>query len=316
MAAKNAKQEPIYLPPQLNIDVELDGNRVVHLARPGAFVEKYDVRVVKRDGFKGQLIEGPEIRSLVVARGTPPPGIAHEAVATPRGILLHSAEDYDRVRSRISWLIPAAPPLPANPDDWEALCGRVRDSWRGRFSFAEEEVDSAGRVVATGLRPPQIGGIHAALAHWKASGEPATIVMPTGTGKTETMLALLAHERFERLLVVVPTNALRTQTVAKFRTFGLLKILGVLGPDAQYPVVGTVETVLPSAAAVTELFQRCNVLVATMAALTPCGDFIKQRIAELTSHLFIDEVPIFRRIGPRVFRSFPPRGSRRVTGCF
>ena len=36
-----------------------------------------------------------------------------------------------------------------------------------------------------GLRLPQIGAIHAIHAHWSVSHEPATIVMPTGTGKTE-----------------------------------------------------------------------------------------------------------------------------------
>jgi superfamily II DNA or RNA helicase len=35
--------------------------------------------------------------------------------------------------------------------------------------------------------------------------------MPTGTGKTETMLALLVAARPSRLLVLVPSDALREQ---------------------------------------------------------------------------------------------------------
>ena len=57
------------------------------------------------------------------------------------------------------------------------------------------------------------------LAHATRSTESATIVMPTGTRKTETMLALNAHQRFERLLVVVPIDALHEQIAGKFETF-------------------------------------------------------------------------------------------------
>ncbi|CAM5397192.1 hypothetical protein SALBM311S_10559 [Streptomyces alboniger] len=46
------------------------------------------------------------------------------------------------------------------------------------------------------LRRPQIGALHSVIGYW-ASGAtaPATVVMPTGTGKTETMLALLVAAR-------------------------------------------------------------------------------------------------------------------------
>src|SRR6476469_9999247 len=102
--------------------------------------------------------------------------------------------------------------------------------------MVEEEVHADGQVTP-GLRPPQVGAVYAALAHWTVSPAPATIVMPTGTGKTETMLALLVSQRLERLLVVVPNYALRTQLWEKFLTLGLLGTLGALGPGAQYPVV-------------------------------------------------------------------------------
>lgn len=65
-------------------------------------------------------------------------------------------------------------------------------------------------------------------AHWSLEHQPATIVMPTGTGKTETMLAALAAFGRSPLLVVVPWDALRAQTAQKFLTFGLLRKLKVL----------------------------------------------------------------------------------------
>lgn len=77
-------------------------------------------------------------------------------------------------------------------------CERVRRSWHEAFSFREQRYQDGQETP--GLRTPQIGAVHAVIAHWKVGNDPATIVMPTGTGKTETMLALLVCEQLERLL--------------------------------------------------------------------------------------------------------------------
>ncbi|MCK8788157.1 DEAD/DEAH box helicase family protein, partial [Roseomonas sp. NAR14] len=140
-------------------------------------------------------------------------------------------------------------------------------SWSSAFTFREEVRDGQGQIIKCGLRPPQVGALFAALAHWRGAADPATIVMPTGTGKTETMLAILAHEWMPRLLVVVPSNALRNQIVEKFETFGLLKPLGVLGPQARFPVVCTLRHMPRSAEEAERIFTRCNVVVASMQVL-------------------------------------------------
>ncbi|MFB9982376.1 DEAD/DEAH box helicase family protein [Mesorhizobium kowhaii] len=93
--------------------------------------------------------------------------------------------------------------------------GRVSASWADAVHLREGRSAENGPPARPGLRRPQIGGLHAALAHATRSTDPATIVMPTGTGKTETMLALNRHQCFERLLVVVPTDALREQISGK-----------------------------------------------------------------------------------------------------
>jgi hypothetical protein len=103
--------------------------------------------------------------------------------------------------------------------------GAVRASWIDRFAFRAERWDGDTPVEA-GLRSPQIGALHALLAHWTVTVEPATIVMPTGTGKTETMLAMLIATRPERLLVVVPTDPLREQVAEKFLGLGVLPSVG------------------------------------------------------------------------------------------
>jgi superfamily II DNA or RNA helicase len=143
--------------------------------------------------------------------------------------------------------------------------------------------------VLKGLRPPQIGALHATLGHWTVSDEAATIVMPTGTGKTETMLSLLIYKQLERLLVIVPTGALRDQVGGKFQTLGILRDAGVLKEGALYPVVGLLEHQLQNADDVDSVFLRCNVIVTTMSVIQGCAEEAQGRMAEVCSHLFIDE---------------------------
>lgn len=151
---------------------------------------------------------------------------------------------------------------------WPAVVADHANGWRGRFSFRVERPNSDGTVDAgkEGLRPPQIGALHAIGAHWSLSNQAATVVMPTGTGKTETMLSMLAAYERVSILVVVPTDALRSQTARKFLTFGLLRKLGVLVPETVNPIVGILRK-RPKTIEDLEIFERCNVVIATMAAL-------------------------------------------------
>jgi len=84
----------------------------------------------------------------------------------------------------------------------------VLSSFHGAFNYVEED-PAAGKP---GLRAPQAGAVHAVLGYWTTDpSQPATVVMPTGTGKTEAMLALFVAARPPRLLVIVPSDALREQ---------------------------------------------------------------------------------------------------------
>lgn len=164
---------------------------------------------------------------------------------------------------------------------------RARASWHGAFSFSEEDADT-GRI---GLRTPQIGALHAILAHWSISTETATIVMPTGIGKTETMLSTLISAACERLLVIVPTDALRAQIAGKFETLGILKAADskILGDAVQRPVVGTLKSRPKSIEEVATFFNQCNVIVATSQLVGGCASEVQARMCDLCSHLFIDE---------------------------
>ena len=78
------------------------------------------------------------------------------------------------------------------------------------------------------LRPPQRGAIYGLLAHWSLSNDTSTVVLPTGTGKTETMLVVTLVDRAAKTLVIVPTIELKQQISEKFGCWGILRKLGVI----------------------------------------------------------------------------------------
>jgi hypothetical protein len=107
----------------------------------------------------------------------------------------------------------------------------IKNSWRNGFNFKQE--DTANQIA--GLRLPQLGAIHAIASHWTAGNEPATIVMPTGTGKTETMIAAMLYCQCKRILLIVPSDALRFQIFEKFCTLGCLPEIGVVPENINRP---------------------------------------------------------------------------------
>ena len=165
---------------------------------------------------------------------------------------------------------------------------QAAQSWKNalRYKKAEPVIESDDDL---GLRPPQLGALFAIGMHWSLYDNPATIVMPTGTGKTETMLAATAAHEISRLLVAVPSNALRRQTADKFARFGLLRKLNVLTESAVNPVVGVLHR-RPKSAEELSIFQDCNVVVGSVPSLA--GGTAKnhlEAIARSTDVLMIDE---------------------------
>lgn len=165
----------------------------------------------------------------------------------------------------------------------------VLQSWCNCFSFREETRSKSGEVTQSGLRSPQLGAIHAVLAHWAVTHETATIVIPTGIGKTEIMISVLVKFQCKRLLIAVPTDALRTQIANKFLTLGILKNFGIVSENAHYPVVGILKHKLKTPKEVDEFFTKCNVVITTMNIAGQSKNQIQERIVYRCSHLFIDE---------------------------
>ena len=159
----------------------------------------------------------------------------------------------------------------------------ILDSWKENFSYKEEQ---AGK---TGLRQPQIAALHMIMGHLKLPFDAATIVMPTGTGKTETMLATLVANRCKKLLVTVPSDSLRSQIAGKFKDLGLLKKFGIVANEALYPAVGIIKNKFESAEEIADFINSSNVVVTTMSWLTGQDEGIQELFAKSFSHIFIDE---------------------------
>lgn len=161
-------------------------------------------------------------------------------------------------------------------------------SWRNSFTFAEEIIEE-GEMASPGLRKPQLGAIHAVAARWSLSSDSSTVVMPTGTGKTDTMLSVLIHQQCNRLLVLVPSRTLRRQIFNKFVLLGKLREIGVLSDGALNPRVALIEHGITDVVEAKDLAAEANVIIATASVLNKFSDEAKQVLVGECSHLFIDE---------------------------
>ncbi len=168
------------------------------------------------------------------------------------------------------------------------LSNGIAATWNGALQY-KAEAAVVESEADWGLRPPQLGALFAVGSHWTQHVSPATIVMPTGTGKTETMLAVQIAHQLRRMLVAVPSKALRAQIRDKFVHFGLLRELNVISDDAQTPVVGVL-TSRPKSQDDLAIFRDCNVVIGTVASLADgtATDFIAD-YSKIMDALVVDE---------------------------
>lgn len=162
---------------------------------------------------------------------------------------------------------------------------RVYKSWESepfRYMAATEE---NGRV---GLRKPQMAALYTTLGHLVATPTvTATVVMPTGTGKTDTILALIIAGRFKRTLIIVPSDALRKQTLSKCQQLKTLRAIGSIREAALNPVVNTIESKM--AVEDIEKLAEANIIIATPQALQRFNVDELSALTALCSHLVVDE---------------------------
>jgi superfamily II DNA or RNA helicase len=177
----------------------------------------------------------------------------------------------------------------------------VTNSWRAGIAYVNEITDNTGVILRPGLRIPQIGALHAIAAHWSLSSERALVVMPTGTGKTEVMIAAGVADAAKRILIIVPTDPLRSQTAEKFLNYGLLKRLGIIG-NYPNPVVGILSR-QPKEEHF-ESLRACNVVVTTMSSIGLANAETQASFANIFSHIFFDEAHHIEAATWKRFREF------------
>jgi superfamily II DNA or RNA helicase len=182
--------------------------------------------------------------------------------------------------TKFKWLQHPAINNSKNPDE-------IVQSWQGVFQFRQDNP----KCNQAGLRTPQIGALHAISAYFslKRNLEPITVVLPTGTGKTETMLSVLIYKKLQKVLVVVPSSSLRSQITEKFYDLGYLPKLSIVPGDIAYPYVTTITTGIKSVAEAKSLLSHTNVFIATAHVLKSSNQEAIDYLCEGISDLFIDE---------------------------
>jgi len=146
--------------------------------------------------------------------------------------------------------------LKGNPFNKSEIINSWEISYKEKVSRNEHE---------SGLRLPQFGALSAIRAHWTVSNSPATIVLPTGTGKTETMFATIVSERIEKTLIIVPTNLLREQIFEGAKTFGILPKAKLISDDIIFPTVFLYKSKVndEQKGKINEAFDKANIIVST-----------------------------------------------------
>lgn len=170
-------------------------------------------------------------------------------------------------------------------DDAVITHSDVYQSWKNHlFNFRQDDPETK----TPGLRKPQLAALYATLGHLVVDPTAtATVVMPTGTGKTDTMLALLIAARMNRTLILVPSDALRTQLVNKCAELKTLRDVGAVSDTALNPIVTAIDSKM-SEAQVAEL-AASNIIVATPQALQLFDEAALSALVKTCSHLMIDE---------------------------
>lgn len=160
----------------------------------------------------------------------------------------------------------------------------IAASWKVRFLYKKEDIPNS----IFGLRAPQLGAIYAFMSKAQIHHGRNIIVMPTGTGKTETMLSILIANQCPKVLITVPSDALRDQLANKFITLGILPKYEIVASDCIYPNVGIVKEGMDYNGW-HSLIEKSNVIITTMPLITNSESTIIDLLRANISHLFIDE---------------------------
>jgi len=162
----------------------------------------------------------------------------------------------------------------------------VVNSWK--VSYQERVSRSQGE---NGLRLPQFGALSAIRAHWATSNSPATIVLPTGTGKSETMYATIISERISSTLIIVPSNLLREQTFEGASRFGILPKLEMVSEEVIYPTTFLYKSKVEGKDEITLInaLEDANIVVSTPSMIKKMSSSVLDKLIEKVEVVIFDE---------------------------
>ena len=139
----------------LDLNKSIDGNAVAHVFSALPM------------GVESQVVQFGRVKAVKIQSET---GRTGSIVKSKKSSQLIDGDTIFLQHGKKTRCIGTPLQLPIPEDRLENLA----ESWCTCLSFAATEGN---------LRTPQSGALHALLAHWSKSTEPATIVLPTGTGK-------------------------------------------------------------------------------------------------------------------------------------
>jgi len=162
----------------------------------------------------------------------------------------------------------------------------IINSWK---VFYQEKVSR--NIDENGLRLPQYGALSAIRAHWAISNSPATIVLPTGTGKSETMYATIISERISSALIIVPSNLLREQIFKGASHFGMLPKLEMISDKVIFPTTFLYKSKVEDRdqIALIAALDEANIVVSTPGMINRMPSSVWDKLVEKVEVVFFDE---------------------------
>lgn len=139
------------------------------------------------------------------------------------------------------------------------------------------------------LRRAQLGAIHAIASYFSLpQTQPGIVVMPTGSGKTAVIAIAGFLLRANRIMVLTPSQLVRTQINDEIASLSVLKRSGVLPADFVGPKVIEVKSRLSDEAA-WESLKEAQCVVSTPQCVSPGIDGVSAPPGGLFDLIIMDE---------------------------
>ncbi|MGG7163422.1 DEAD/DEAH box helicase family protein [Clostridium ihumii] len=168
-----------------------------------------------------------------------------------------------------------------------------------------DKIEGNGNI---GLRKPQYGALCSIRAHWTINDEAITIVFPTGTGKSETMLAAIVSEKIKRTLIVVHNKLLRDQTYERAKTWGILKEIGCVSGNVLNPNTLYLKSNFNDVEQFETIIEDSNIIISTMSLINNMDENQVRFVSTKCDLLVVDEA---HYISSKTWNSFKRQFSQK-----